>query len=303
MKRPQTTDTVLMVQPSHARSNPDTAEDNLFQVDTDREPTESEIKQIRTEFLNYVALLEEAGVNVVVFEQKDKLDTPDAHFPNNWFSTHRDGTCVIYPMMAKNRRLERRKEIVDYLSKKYKTILDLTSYEGKSQFLEGTGSLVLDRENRVAYVALSERTDKDLLDYWCKKLNYDAVCFTATEGNGLPIYHTNVMCSIGKSFSYICLEAIENPAERKGVEETIAASGRELVSVSREQIHMYCGNILRIRSKSGEPLLVLSETARNGLTNEQVEILSKYGRFIVPDLKTIELFGGGSARCMLAELF
>ena len=222
MSKPQTTDTVLMVAPVSARSNPQTSDDNLFQVDLNKKPSDKEKELIKVEFNNYVDLLKQAGVNVVVFEPEDSLDTPDAHFPNNWFSTHRDGTCILYPMMAENRRLERRPEIIEYLTDRYNNIIDLTNYENSGKFLEATGSMVLDRVNRISYAALSNRTDMSLLKEWARTLDYKLVTFTAFEGNGQPIYHTNVMASIGIKFAYICLEAIEDSSERKSVRRVIA---------------------------------------------------------------------------------
>lgn len=298
----QTTSTVLMVRPINFGFNEETAVNNAFQ----KKGFEDKAQMMALEeFDKFVGLLRSNDIEVLVVQDTPEPVTPDSVFPNNWFSTHEGGTLVIFPMFAKNRRLERKRSVLDLLHGKYKIkrIVDLTKWEEKSLFLEGTGSMILDRDNDLVYTCRSLRTDEEVLEEFCDELEYDYFIFSAFDKNGGPVYHTNVMMCIAERFVVACLDSITNISEREEFIGLIEESDKELIEISLEQMTLFAGNMLELKNKKGEALLVMSATAKKSLAKDQLDRLSSYCRILSPDLSTIENNGGGSARCMLAEIF
>lgn len=301
----QTTSRILMVRPVKFGFNEQTAVNNSFQ----RRGLElSAQERALAEFDNFVQLLKASGVDVTVVEDTPEPHTPDSIFPNNWFSTHESGELVLYPMCAPNRRLERKEAVLKAINEighngKMKRIVDLTSWEEKNLFLEGTGSLILDRPNKMAFVCRSPRSDEKVLERFCEELDYEYFIFDATDNNGSLIYHTNVMMCIGEKFVVACLDSIRNIEERENFIGFVEDCDKELVEISMEQMENFAGNMLQLRGKGGEPLLIMSATAKRSLTAEQLATLSSYCRIIAPELESIETNGGGSARCMIAEIY
>ena len=295
---------VLMIRPAVFGSNPETLQSNSLQSP----PSGGDLDiahQARTEFDALVEILRSTGVEVRVFEGRAERDAPDEIFPNNWVSTHADGTVVLYPMMTKNRRVERRPELfetVDSHSNYRATqVVDLTSHELQQHYLEGTGSLVLDRINHVAYANLSPRTHLDALGDFSQRLDYDIVTFEATDERGRPIYHTNVLMSVGTGFAVICSGTIKEKAKRAAVLETLESSGREIVELRSEQLSGFAGNLLELSTPEG-PLIALSSSAWKSLDEAQQEKLKSHGKIVTAPIPTVERFGGGSVRCILAEI-
>ena len=313
----QTTNHVLMVRPVRFAFNEETAGSNAFQKrgDMDAEAQERLCRQAVSEFDAFVAMLRGNGITVTVLQDTPVPFTPDSIFPNNCFSTHLDNekrTLVLYPMLAPNRRLERTKlfpvfsvgEGSTFASQVHcETIIDLTDHEKQGEFLEGTGSLILDREHRMAYACRSPRTNETVVKEWTSQMGYDFFLFESEDKQGVPIYHTNVMMHIGTRFAIVCLKSIKNSSQREQLLHLIAMNGKEVVEISFEQMQAFAGNMLELRNDNDEKLLVMSSTARNSLTPQQVSILEKDVHIIAPDIPTIETAGGGSARCMLAEIF
>ncbi|MBO3117200.1 amidinotransferase [Winogradskyella sp. DF17] len=304
----QTTNTILMIRPINFRMNEQTAVNNYFQEDIAIKNAEINTKA-QEEFDTFVDKLRTVGVNVIV-ESDDKLmDTPDSVFPNNWVSFHNCGDVAIYPMFAENRRKERRDEVFMRLEDegfKIKEIMDYTSAEEEGVFLEGTGSMILDRINRKAYCALSPRADEDLFIEFCEDFEYLPIIFRAnqtTDNQRLPIYHTNVMMCIAEEFAVICLESIDNKKERKNLLKHLRDDGKEIISISEAQMHQFAGNMLQVRGDEDKRYLVMSEAAHNSLTQEQIDKIQSYCPILSSSLETIETCGGGSARCMMAEVF
>ena len=302
----QTTDTVLMIEPIAFGYNAETAKNNYFQV----EQTGSDIQsKALAEFNTFVGKLREKGVNVITI--KDTLDphTPDSIFPNNWVSFHKDGKVVLYPMFASNRRVERREDIlesIEQLGFEIDEVDDWSFSETQGHFLEGTGSMIFDHDNKIAYGSVSLRLDEKLFREFCTKYGFTPVVFHSYQTVGterLPIYHTNVMMCVADKFVVICLDCIDDELEREKVIETIKNSGKEIIEISEEQMQQFAGNMLQVQNKEGEKFLVMSQTAYQSLTSEQVAAIEKYCEIIYSDLNTIEVNGGGSARCMLAEVF
>lgn len=302
----QTTDTVLMIEPIAFGYNAETAKNNYFQV----EQTGSDIQsKALAEFNTFVGKLREKGVNVITI--KDTLDphTPDSIFPNNWVSFHKDGKVVLYPMFASNRRVERREDIlesIEQLGFEIDEVDDWSFSETQGHFLEGTGSMIFDHDNKIAYGSVSLRLDEKLFREFCTKYGFTPVVFHSYQTVGterLPIYHTNVMMCVADKFVVICLDCIDDELEREKVIETIKNSGKEIIEISEEQMQKFAGNMLQVQNKEGEKFLVMSQTAYQSLTSEQVAAIEKYCEIIYSDLNTIEVNGGGSARCMLAEVF
>ncbi len=298
----QTTSHILMVRPTAFGFNPETAVNNLFQV-ADADTNINEKAQI--EFDNFVQVLRSAGVHVVVVEDRMEPPTPDSVFPNNWVSFHADGTIVLYPMFAVNRRWERDKEVLAKLEKMFvhRSVFDLTHYEADEKFLEGTGSMILDREAKIVYACLSPRTDREVLNIFCEKLAYRPVVFTAVDSGGTAIYHTNVMMCVADSYVVICLESIIDEKEREQVVKEITQSGKQIIPISLQQVHHFAGNMLQVQNQQAERYLVMSSQAYRSLTKEQVKQLEQYNPILHAPLDAIEQNGGGSARCMLAEIF
>jgi hypothetical protein len=281
--------------------NTETAVNNSFQVKSD---TENLTEKAVMEFDAFVSALQTAGIQVTVVEDSANPHTPDAIFPNNWISFHEEGIYCLYPMFAANRRKERKKEVIDLIRKKfhYHQLIDFTGYEAENRFLEGTGSMVLDRDQRIAYACLSPRTDAGVLQDFCKKLNYRPVIFHSTDQHGLPIYHTNVMMCVADRYVVICLDSIPDPEEKKSVTEVILASGKEIIPINTTQMNQFAGNMLQLENTSGEKILVMSSAAWHSLQAEEKKKLSGYNRILHASLQLIESNGGGSARCMIAEL-
>ena len=308
MKRQQYTNTILMVEPVNFNYNPQTAVNNYFQVEVDEEAEKIQ-QQALTEFKNMVSTLRGKGVNVITIKDTPSPHTPDSIFPNNWISFHEDGTVVQYPMYAENRRLERREEdVLSFLEEKgfnITDVLDFTSAEEEGIFLEGTGSIILDRVNDLAYAAISQRTDEELFIEFCEELEYSPVIFSANQtvdGKRLPIYHTNVMMCIADEYAVICLSSIDDKKERKYVVENLKDTGKEIIAITEEQMHQFAGNMLQVAGL-GQKYLVMSQTAFDSLTAEQKTAIEKYNPILPVQIDMIEKLGGGSARCMMAEVF
>ena len=299
----QTTQHIMMVRPVNFGYNPQTAENNAFQKKMPQ--NQDVLTKAQSEFDGMVQLLKEAGVDVLVFEDTPQPPKPSAVFPNNWVSFHEDGLVVLYPMYAPNRRLERQEEILIGIEKKFskQTFLDFSPYETMGKYLESTGSMIIDRPNRLIYACRSERTHEQVLQAVSEKLEYQYLLFDAQDENQQAIYHTNVMMCLGIDFAVICLEAIPNAEERQQVVETLQKAGKQIVEISQAQIKQFAGNMLEVKNTQGERLLVMSERAFKSLTQEQVATLEKSVRIVAPPLYTIEDYEGGSARCMMAEVF
>lgn len=295
-----------MVEPIAFGYNAETAENNYFQV----EQKEADIQEkALAEFTNFVAKLREKGINVITV--KDTIDphTPDSIFPNNWVSFHEDGKVVLYPMFALNRRVERREDIIETIKNegfKVSEIDDWSLPEIHDHFLEGTGSMIFDHDSKIAYGSVSLRLDENLFREFCEKYNFTPVVFHSYQtvnNERLPIYHTNVMMCVASEFVVICLDCIDNLSERENVAETIKNSGKEIIEISENQLQKFAGNMLQVQNDQGKKFLVMSETAYKSLNQNQIANIEKYCEIIYADLNTIEVNGGGSARCMLAEVF
>jgi hypothetical protein len=290
-----------MVRPSGFAFNPQTAVNNAFQVagaDTD---TQQKAVQ---EFDAFTNMLRKNGIDVIVSEDTPEPYTPDSIFPNNWVSFHQDGTLLLYPMYAENRRAERKEHVLQKIAGRFdiRKKIDLSSFEQQDLFLEGTGSMVLDRDNRIVYACLSPRTNEKVLDEFCKQMDYTAFVFDAADDKGQPVYHTNVMMCVADKYVVICLDSIKDPEQRENLEAVIEKSGKEIVPISLQQMNDFAGNMLQVENNSGEKLLVMSSRAFGSLTKEQVKVLSHYNKIVHAPLTTIETNGGGSARCMMAEV-
>jgi hypothetical protein len=300
----QTTADVLMIRPAGFCANTQTAATNRFQQST---AGRGDLQAAAlAEFDALVIALRQANVRVHVFDDTVEPRTPDALFPNNWVSFHADGTLVLYPMLAPNRRLERRMDILESLSKegvfRTRRVVDLTHREKENEFLEGTGSLVLDRVNRIAYAGLSPRTHLDALGEFAQLLDYRVVAFDAADRNGVPIYHTNVLMSVGRHFAAVCTEAIRDD-QRDAVIESLRSTGHQLIDLSYEQIYAFAGNILELRTATGGHVVALSKTAATALNPKQrMQLKDLSGALIEASIPTIETQGGGSVRCMMAEI-
>src|SRR5213082_127491 len=298
----QSTNSVLMIRPGRFYPNPETAADNAFQRNAHRGSNALTI-MARKEFDAAVQTLREAAINVHVFEDTAEPEKPDAVFPNNWISTHHDGRIALFPMYSVLRRRERRRDIVEALRKHYQVteVIDYSPFEDQGCCLEGTGSLVLDHVNRIAYVSLSNRSNPKVIQHFADDFSYEPVIFTSIGSNRQPIYHTNVMMCIGTAFAMVGLEAIPNRAERQQVRARLENTGKEIVELSADQIANFAGNSIELHNQGGEKLLVLSSRAARALTEEQRKTLTRYARLLPVELPTIEL-GGGSARCMMATI-
>lgn len=297
----QTTSHILMIRPVNFAFNLETAANNTFQVRNDANDVQ---KSALKEFDDFVALLRRNGVDVLVVEDTPHPHTPDSIFPNNWVSFHADGTLLLYPMFAPSRRAERKEHVLQKIYKRFRinNKIDLSLYEKSNLYLEGTGSMVLDRENKIAFACLSPRTSKKVLDDFCNRMKYEPVSFNAVDSAGMPIYHTNVMMCVADRYVVICLDAINDADERARVTEAVENTGKEIINISYQQLNAFAGNMLQIESSDGEKLLVMSTQAYHSLTEKQVQKLNTYNRIIDAPLTVIEANGGGSARCMMAEV-
>ena len=304
----QTTDTILMIRPVSFRMNEQTAVNNYFQEELELKNAEINAKA-QAEFDAFVEKLRAVGINVIVESDDEYADTPDSVFPNNWVSFHANGDIAKYPMFAENRRRERRDEVFIRLEKegfKIENIIDYSSAELEGIFLEGTGSILMDRVNRKAYCALSPRADEDLFIEFCEDFEYTPVIFTANQtvdGKRLAIYHTNVMMCMAENFAVICLDTIDDKKERKNVVKHLKQDKKEIISITEAQMHQFAGNMLQLRGDNNQRYLVMSAAAHKSLTKDQVNRIEKHCPILSSSLETIETCGGGSARCMMAEVF
>jgi len=305
----QTTNTILMVRPVAFRMNEQTSVNNYYQkVLNELLPTTVNAKA-QQEFDLFVKKLKDAGVDVIVIDDNLETDTPDSIFPNNWISFHENGDIALYPMFAENRRLERREDILDFLEEKgfeISNIVDYTAAEEDAFFLEGTGSLVLDRANEKAYCALSPRADEELFIEFCEDFDYAPVIFEAfqtVDGERKLIYHTNVMMCLGETFAVICADCIDDKKERKMVLENLKADKKEIILITEQQVNNFAGNMLEVKGANNKKYIVMSDSAYQVLSPKQISQLQKHGEILSSNLDTIEACGGGSARCMMAEVF
>jgi hypothetical protein len=307
-KMKQITNNIMMIEPVAFRFNEQTAVNNYYQQILDNLTPEQTQENALSEFTNFVNILKDKGVNVVVIKDTLSPDTPDSIFPNNWISFHEDGVVAFYPMYAKNRRDERREDILDVLVDdhdfKVKYIKDFTKFEERGKYLEGTGSMVLDRENKICYASISIRTDEQAVLQFCDEFDYTPVCFTSNQdvdGERMEIYHTNVMLCIADKYAIVCLDTVDDKEERKWLKSSLEESGKEIIEITEEQKHRFAGNMLQLMGD--EKYLVMSKSAHESLTQDQIDRIEKYNPIISSSLDTIEACGGGSARCMMAEIF
>jgi hypothetical protein len=305
----QATNAILMIRPVAFRMNEQTAVNNYYQKVLDNTLPETVNAKAQQEFDTFVEKLKAVGVSVLVVEDTPNPDTPDSIFPNNWISFHENGDVVLYPMFAENRRLERREDILEIVENhgfEISEIMDYSSAEMDGFFLEGTGSIVLDRENKIAYCALSPRADEELFIEFCEDYDMQPVIFEAfqtVEKERKLIYHTNVLMTIGRTFAVICADAIDDKKERKMVLESLRSTGKEVILLTESQINNFAGNMLQVLGSNNQEYLVMSQAAYESLTPKQIETLEKHNPILTANLDTIEACGGGSARCMMAEIF
>lgn len=301
----QAASTIFVVRPTHFGFNAETAASNHFQQALADQPADQTTARVAAEFTNLVETLRGRGMQVLVFDDTPAPVKPDAVFPNNWLSLHADGRVLLYPMCAPNRRTERRADIVASLARQFQVteVVDVSGTEAENRFLEGTGSIIFDHEHRRAYAGLSPRTEPQLLADVCARLGYEPVAFRSVDGRGQEIYHTNVMLSIGPGFAVVCLESIIDPAERSAVVHSLTETGHEIVAISLEQVAHFAGNMLALQPEGGPVLLAMSQSAHDALTAGQRQQLGRHAELLPLPIPTIETIGGGSVRCMLAEVF
>jgi len=304
----QATNTILMIRPAVFRSNEETAVNNYFQNSLSLS-AEKVIDLARNEFDTFITQLREKGVKVIVVEDDPSLDTPDSIFPNNWISFHSNGSVALYPMFAENRRRERREEVLEAIENEgfvIREVMDYTEAEQEGVFLEGTGSMILDRVNHTAYCALSPRANEDLFLEFCEDFDYYPIVFNAFQTvaqKRVAVYHTNVILCIGDDFAVLCLSCIDDVHQRKMVVAQLQGDNKEIIDITEEQMHQFAGNMLQVKGMGNQSLIVMSQSALDSLTPEQTKTLQKHGELIAAKLPTIETCGGGSARCMMAEVF
>jgi hypothetical protein len=296
---------VLMIRPTRFESNPLTLESNAFQEDPDASPAEQQGAAL-DEFDALVKTLNAHGIETFVFSDTREPHTPDSVFPNNWVTLHADGSVVLYPMEASNRRTERRLDIIEALDREHgffvRDIVDLSWHEKAGNFLEGTGSMVLDRSNRIAYACLSSRTWLDALGDFAQRMDYEVIAFEATDRDGIPIYHTNVLMNVGEATAVICAEAIADETQRSAVLNSLWKTNHQVVYLTFDQLESFAGNMLELRNADGERVIAMSQQAYDSLNEQQKEILAANGRIAASPIDNIELSAGGSVRCMLAEI-
>tara|TARA_B100001057_G_scaffold168900_1_gene169685 strand:- start:757 stop:1686 length:930 start_codon:yes stop_codon:yes gene_type:complete len=303
----QATNSILMIRPINFGYNEETANDNHYQIKNSIIKNSNESAQ--NEFDNMVKNLKQNGISVHVFQDDENDYTPDSIFPNNWISFHENGDVGLYPMYAKNRRLERRPEVLEFLEEEgfgIENIVDYSGAESENKFLEGTGSMILDRENRVAYCSISNRSNEDLFIEFCEDFEFTPVLFNSFQSVGndrLPIYHTNVMMCVATDYVIICLDSIDDNKQRKNVSDFINDSGKKLIEISENQVESFAGNMLELVNDKGESVLVMSKSAEDSLNMNQKNTITNYSIIVSCDINTIEVCGGGSARCMMAEIF
>ena len=295
----------MMIRPTRFASNPMTAVSNRFQGRSTASPDEQQLLAVE-EFDGLVNVLRSSGIDVVVIDDTHEPHTPDSIFPNNWISLHADGRVVLYPMEAENRRTERRTDVIEKLDNglgfQVSEIVDLTGHERAAHFLEGTGSMVLDRSNRVAYASLSSRTQLDPLGDFAQRMDYDVVAFDAMDGEGVPIYHTNVLMNVGEKLAVICDAAIPREEQREAVLTRLRETGHEIMNLTCAQLEAFAGNMLELRNADGERVIAMSRQAHESLSKEQLQLLEANGQVVTAPIDNIEMSAGGSVRCMLAEI-
>jgi len=293
---------ILMVRPYQFYFNQQTAANNFFQSNIN---IENANELAIAEFDTMVEKLRAHQIKVNVVQDTKDPSTPDSIFPNNWISTHAGGTLCLYPMYAENRRAERKLSVIEFLQANYKieNVLDVTDLEKEGKFLEGTGSMVLDHQNKIAYGCLSERLDKESFISWCDKMQFKAICFNAVDDKAQPIYHTNVMMCMGNQFVVICLDSIPNETEKQMLLDSFVQTQKEVITISQDQLNHFAGNMLQVFDTTEKPHLIMSEQAYNSLKTEQVKSLEKYNPILPISIPTIEALGGGSTRCMMAEIY
>jgi hypothetical protein len=293
---------LLMIKPVRFDFNAETAVNNSFQTNVQDEKAQEKAAQ---EFNHFIDVLRSNGIDVTVVEDTPDPHTPDSIFPNNWISFHDDGSICLYPMYAQNRRLERKPSVLNTIKEKFviNNTIDFTNYEKENIFLEGTGSMVLDRDHKIAYACLSPRTDKKVLDHFCETFGYTAEAFWALDAGDQPIYHTNVMMCVADEYVVICLDSIKDAAERAAVVERIQHTQKAIIEISLDQMNRFAGNMLQVHNSAGKRFLVMSSQAYHALHTNQVEAIEKFNAILHADITTIETNGGGSARCMMAEVF
>ena len=304
----QTTDKILMIRPVAFSMNKETEVNNYFQKNLDENPIEINQKA-QKEFDDFVEVLKKVGIEVFVYDDIAELETPDSIFPNNWVSFHKNGNIALYPMFAENRRRERREDILADLEQKgfkFKQVYDYTEAEKEAVYLEGTGSMILDHINRKAYCALSPRANEELLFEFCEDFEYLPIPFKAfqtVKNERLPIYHTNVMMCVGTEIAVVCFDAIDDKAQKKLVSESLRKDGKTIIEISEKQLESYAGNMLEVHNYKNERFLVMSSQAYYSLTDDQIKMIENHLHILHTPLETIETLGGGSARCMMAEIF
>jgi hypothetical protein len=303
----QSSSSILMIRPVSFGYNTETAETNTFQSQaTALQP--AQIQEIaRSEFDAFVIKLRAAGIDVIVFDDTLQPHKPDSIFPNNWVSFHEDGRVVLYPMQAQNRRLERKADLIYQLKDNFgfgiSEIIDLSYFEREDKFLEGTGSMILDRDHKIAYACLSPRTNAEVLKVFCDKMGYAPHTITAIDKKGVPVYHTNVLMALGENFAIICLEAIPDESEREKLTQSLENTGKIIIPITYDQMLKFAGNMLQVRNTDGKEILVMSDSGYNSLSDEQYDALYNRTGILHANLNCIETYGGGSARCMMAEIF
>ena len=303
------TNTVLMIRPVQFRMNEQTAVNNFYQKKSENILPETVNAMATKEFDNMVEKLRKASIQVIVVQDTKEFDTPDSIFPNNWISFHKNGTIGLYPMFAKNRRLERKDSILEAVEAAgfvIKTVVDYTEAETDGFYLEGTGSILLDRENQKAYCALSARADEELFIEFCEDFEYTPVVFSAYQtvnDKRKLIYHTNVMMCLGTTFAVVCLASIDDKKERKNLLKHLHEDGKKIIEISEDQVNNFAGNMLQLQGTDNRSYLVMSQSALDSLRPSQVQLLEEHATLLSSPLDTIEACGGGSARCMMAEVF
>jgi hypothetical protein len=297
----QTTSHLLMIKPVRFGYNDETAVNNAFQVRTQDGRVQEKALH---EFNHFVSVLQANGIDVTVVGDTNEPHTPDSIFPNNWVSFHRDGSVLLYPMYAPNRRAERKPHVLEVIRQKFSVTreIDLSRFENEGLFLEGTGSMVLDRDHHIAYACVSPRTSEEVLEAFCHEMEYEPVLFEAADGNGRAIYHTNVLMCVADRYVVICLESITSPEQQQKVADRILQSNKKLIAITLDQMAHFAGNMLQVENNKGEKILVMSTQAYESLSYEQAGELNQFNRILHAPLDTIESNGGGSARCMMAEV-
>jgi len=301
----QSSDTILMIRPASFGFNTETADNNVFQREDHTTARQAIISASQIEYDYLVMKLRAEGVKVISIADTANPPKTDAVFSNNWISTHADGSLLLYPMFSKVRRLERRDDIVKRLALDYDLTIDesLLRHEAQGKYLESTGSMILDRDHKIIYACLSVRTHADLLNELGEKLGYEVVAFDATDGDGIPYYHTNVIMTLGQHIAIICTECIANQDQKNLVIEKLKSTGKQIIDISRAQVLAYAGNMLEVHGHDKQPLLVMSKSAFDSLSKDQLHIINNHNKIVYCDIPTIEKLGGGSVRCMMTEVF